>query len=251
MNGNFEALPSMAWRQTGFGFNAAGLFAQEPSSRQADLRLEECAKGRAPIARDLHDTDFQGPVGVSPLFRQGSAQTPSKSLSNHFLTRALNVSRRAIDQSRFALQGLRFSIGPGAGLEKALADLREELMFNGPAQYRVFVMGRTTTLNPELHLQIYFVAREAVTNAMRHSQATTIEAEVQYLRRRLRVVVRDNGRGIDPQALRSRRDSHRGLPGMRERAESIGAQLKVRSRRGAGTEIEISVPIGHQALAIL
>ncbi len=91
------------------------------------------------------------------------------------------------------------------------------------------------------------ILREALLNALRHSEATSIEAEVEYQRRQLRVVVRDNGRGIDPQVLRSEHDSHRGLLGMRERAGAIGAQLRIWSRRGAGTEVEITVPTGIAA----
>ncbi len=77
---------------------------------------------------------------------------------------------------------------------------------------------------------------------MRHSKATSVEAEVEYQRRQLRVVVRDNGCGIDPQMLRLEGDSHWGLLGMHERARCIGAQLRIWSKRGAGTEVEISVP---------
>jgi signal transduction histidine kinase len=103
-------------------------------------------------------------------------------------------------------------------------------------------MGRPKALKPAIQEQIYLIGREALVNAFRHSAATSIEAEVEYLPNRLRVVVRDNGSGIDPQVLRSGRDSHWGLLGMRERARSIGAQLRILSRRGAGTEVEISVP---------
>jgi signal transduction histidine kinase len=56
------------------------------------------------------------------------------------------------------------------------------------------------------------------------------------------MLVRDDGRGIDPQVLRSGSDGHWGLAGMRERAERIGASFKVRSRAAAGTEVELSVP---------
>jgi signal transduction histidine kinase len=56
------------------------------------------------------------------------------------------------------------------------------------------------------------------------------------------MLVRDDGRGIDPEVVRSGTDGHWGLAGMRERAESIGAGFKVRSRAAAGTEVELTVP---------
>ena len=85
--------------------------------------------------------------------------------------------------------------------------------------------------------------REALTNALRHSQAANIEAEVEYFSGRLRAAVRDDGIGIDPERLQDCRTSHAGLTGMRERAERIGAQLGIWSKAGAGAEVEISLPI--------
>jgi anti-sigma regulatory factor (Ser/Thr protein kinase) len=61
---------------------------------------------------------------------------------------------------------------------------------------RIFVQGKPRTLNPAIHEQLFLIGREAVINALRHSEATKIEVEVQYLRDLLRVLVRDNGCGI-------------------------------------------------------
>jgi signal transduction histidine kinase len=58
----------------------------------------------------------------------------------------------------------------------------------------------------------------------------------------LRVLVSDDGDGIEPEVLRKGREGHWGLAGMRERAERIGARLKVRSRMSAGTRVELCVP---------
>ena len=80
-------------------------------------------------------------------------------------------------------------------------------------------------------------------NALRHSQATKIEVEVQYLGDLLRVFVRDNGRGIKPEAVQKGSDSHWGLRGMRERAENIGARFGIWSRTGAGTEVCVALPV--------
>jgi len=66
--------------------------------------------------------------------------------------------------------------------------------------------------------------------------------ELEYGLKQLRLLVRDDGRGIDQQVLRSGREGHWGIPGMRERAEEIGASLKLWSREGAGTEVELSIP---------
>jgi signal transduction histidine kinase len=126
-------------------------------------------------------------------------------------------------------------------LEQALSDVGDEFT-PSCAGFRILVMGRPKTLKPAIQEQIYLVVREALVNALRHSEATSVEIEIEYQRRQLRVVVRDNGCGIEPQMVRGEGDSHWGLLGMHERARCIGAQLRIWSGRGAGTEVEISVP---------
>jgi len=128
-------------------------------------------------------------------------------------------------------------------LEEALCGLREESRFNHGVQFRVFVSGKQQILSPEQCEQMYFVSREAVENAFRHSAATAVEVEVIYTGRALRVFVRDNGCGMDQQAVRSGRNPNRGLLEMRERTESVGGQFRIWSKLSAGTEVEVSVPL--------
>jgi signal transduction histidine kinase len=102
--------------------------------------------------------------------------------------------------------------------------------------------GQPRVLRPLVRDEAYLIAREAVINAIHHAQASKIEVEVCYGSRQLRVMVRDNGCGIDSQLVRTGREGHWGLQGMRERAEKIGGRLNVLSGVDAGTEIELSVP---------
>jgi signal transduction histidine kinase len=214
---------------------------RERLNRELNLRLEERHSERARIARELHDTLFQGFLGASMMLHNAVEELPADSPSKPSLSRALRLMYRVIDEGRVALQGLRSSGIAFTNLEQALANVRDEFTPGG-TQFRILIMGRPKALEPAIQEQIYLIVREALLNAHRHSEATSIEADVEYQRRRLRVVVRDNGRGIDPQMLRLEGDSHWGLLGMHERARSIGAQLRIWSKRGAGTEVEISVP---------
>ena len=80
-------------------------------------------------------------------------------------------------------------------------------------------------------------------NAFHHADAKQIEVEIHYDDRRLRVRVRDDGKGIDPKLLSDGgREGHFGLRGMRERARLIGGKLTVWSELDAGTEVELSIP---------
>jgi signal transduction histidine kinase len=65
---------------------------------------------------------------------------------------------------------------------------------------------------------------------------------LEYHDNQLRILVRDDGHGIDSEVIQSGRDGHWGLSGMRERAERIGASLKVSSSVSGGTEVDLRVP---------
>jgi signal transduction histidine kinase len=225
---------------------------RHPDHQQADreqkVRLEERRKERGRIAQELHDTLFQGFLGASLLLQATVEQTPADSPTKSTLNRALHLMYRGIDEGRAALQELRPPADALPSLEEALYCLWDELTPGG-VQFRILVEGQAKSMNPAIQEQIYLIAREALHNALRHSGATAIEAEIEYSDRRLRVIVRDNGRGIDPKLIQSGRDLHWGLSGMRERAGSVGAQLRIWSRPGAGTEVEISVPVRNVANA--
>src|SRR5260370_14226135 len=113
---------------------------------------------------------------------------------------------------------------------------------HGPASFHVVVEGPPRHLHPILRDEIYAIAREAVRNAFRHAQARNIEADITYNGSSFRLRIRDDGNGIDPPIAAEERAGHYGVPGMRERARSIGGKLDVWTGTGAGTEVELSIP---------
>jgi signal transduction histidine kinase len=206
-----------------------------------DVRLEERRQERTRIARELHDTLFQGFVGASMILHRAMDELPADSPSKNSLSRALHLIYRVIDEGRDALDGLRSRVDAATDLERAFAKVGDEFT-QGDARLRISVIGHPTALKPIVQEQVYLIGREALVNALRHARASMIEAEIEYSPSKLRVVVRDNGSGMNSEMLESGRNSHWGLVGMHERAENIGAQLRIWSRKGAGTEVEISVP---------
>jgi signal transduction histidine kinase len=170
---------------------------------------------------------------------------PEDSPSKPTLNRSLELMRQVIEEGRNAVRGLRSSRSPSLDLEDAFARIQEELNAGGTsesAEFRVIIEGRQRALNPLLRDEIYRIGREGLTNAFRHSGADRIDVELEYGAGEFRLLVRDNGCGIDPQILRTGRPGHWGLLGMRERADRMGARLHVLSGPGAGTEIHLSVP---------
>jgi signal transduction histidine kinase len=106
----------------------------------------------------------------------------------------------------------------------------------------VHVQGHPRPLRTVVFDEVYRIGREAYINAVAHSSARRIEMSMEYGPRVFRLIVRDDGCGIDPEVLQHGSEGHWGLAGMRERAEGIGATLAIRTRTPGGTEIELRVP---------
>lgn len=143
---------------------------------------------------------------------------------------------------RAAMRGIHTALPLPASLERAFSDLLHEVRPERGLRLRIFIDGKRQALRPAIQEQLFLIGREAVVNALRHSKATKIEVEVQYLRRSVRMFVRDNGCGINPDVAQKENDSYWGLREMRDRADTIGAQFGIWSRPGAGTEVRIAVP---------
>jgi len=209
---------------------------------QMNIRFEERLAERTRIAQELHDTLLQGVLSASMQLHVANERLPEQSPAKPMVGRVLELMTRVIDEGRNTLRGLRSSGGTQKSLEEAFSELQQELPSSGQSTFRVIVEGNPRPLRAVSRDEIYFIGREGLANAFRHARATEIVMEIEYAVNHLRILVRDNGCGIDPQVLNSGREGHWGLSGMRERAERIGAKLRVLSRTDAGTEMELSVP---------
>jgi signal transduction histidine kinase len=213
---------------------------------QLTLRFEERLSERTRIARELHDTLLQSFQALMLHFQTVNDLLPPGK-AKEALEKVLDRADKAIVEGREAIQNLRSSTTTANELAEALTALGEELAGTGDAgkgsaTFRVSIEGQPRSLHPILRDDIYRIAREALRNAFRHAQAKKIEADITYGERVLRLCIRDDGKGIDPKLLDAGRDQHWGLPGMRERAQQIGAQLDMWSEIGAGTEVELRIP---------
>ena len=240
-----DAAPALVGRTQTNTRAACGLTAQTKLMLEIDIRMEERCRERARIVHELHDSLLQGFLGASMLLHQAVEQTPADCISKPALSRALQLVHRAIDEGRAALQGVRTAFPAPSSLDEAFSKLIEELTTDQGPRFRIFIQGKPRALSLAVQGQLFLIGREAVMNALRHSEATKIEVEVQYVGDLVRVFVRDNGRGINADAVQKKSDSHWGLRGMRDRAENIGGRFEIRSRSDGGTEVGVIVPIEH------
>ena len=225
----------------------AAFFGWAIARRILELRLEERVQERTRIARELHDTLLQSFQAILLKFHGVTYLIPDRPEAQQTLQRVLDQGRGAIDECRDALQGLRGSIVISNDLARAIGTLGEELAADqtGPnsSDFRVNVEGTPRNLAPLVWGEVYRIAGEALRNAFRHADAARIEVDIRYDHRRLRLRVRDDGKGIDPKIVDAGgRTGHHGLPGMRERANTVGGKLAVWSALNSGTEVEMTIP---------
>ncbi|HSZ08193.1 MAG TPA: triple tyrosine motif-containing protein, partial [Steroidobacteraceae bacterium] len=216
--------------------------------RRLEERMDERLNERTRIARELHDSLLQGFQGLMFRLQAVRQLLPERSGdAAKFLDSAMQIGDQAIGEGRDAVQNLRSSSFDNRDLATSLSTLGRELAAGislpSNPQYRAVVEGRPRELTALVRNEAYRIAREAVSNAYQHAKAGHIETEVTFGDAVLTIRVRDDGIGIDAQILaRGQRPGHWGLPGMRERSESLGGQLNVWSDRNAGTEVELGIP---------
>ncbi len=216
---------------------------------QFDMTMEARVGERIRIPRDLHDTLLQSFQGLVYRFQAARYQLPNRpEEASDALDSALVSADQAIAEGRSAIQELRSGSSEESNLEQMLLATGREVASsqkNGDSapSLRVIVEGNRRAKRAMIREEIYRIARELVRNAYRHARARNIEAELRYDGDAFLLIVRDDGKGIDPKVLKERgRAGHWGLPGMYERAEGMGARLDIWSEAGAGTEVRLTVP---------
>ncbi len=207
------------------------------------VRLQEDERRR--IAGDIHDA-------VSPLITGALYQTRALELGvgshapsddqteqSENLASISSLLERAMEELHAVIFALRPPDLDDLGVEAAIERYVQQIERNGlPCQFRVD--GEPRRLSPEARLAIYRIVQEALHNALRHARADAAEVHMEWLDDSLRVAIRDNGSGFDPESAPNA--TSLGLLSMRERAASIGATLTIVSQPGDGTLILIERP---------
>jgi signal transduction histidine kinase len=167
---------------------------------------------------------------------------PPESPARASIETNLRQARELIEEVRTRVGDLRNQEQPRAGLADLLQEFNDAFPERSGASFQISVVGATRALDPLAFEEVLLIGREAISNAIRHAEATHITVELTYTAKELALKVSDDGKGIESSTLETGRQGHWGLQGMRERARALGAVLEVWSRPGAGTDIELVVP---------
>lgn len=203
---------------------------------RAEARLEE----RVRVARELHDTLLQGFQGLVLRFHVAALSVPEHTATREQLSSAVDRAEQMMQEGRNRIARLREDDLGELRLEGALGALCEELAEVFPTACSVRSEGTLFNLRGPIKDELYWIAREALTNACHHAKANQVRVNLVYGRRELSLRCEDDGCGIDTDVdLMSGRPGHYGLAGMRERAQKIDAGLSITSKSGEGTQVQL------------
>jgi signal transduction histidine kinase len=212
-------------------------------SHAIKMGAEERADERIRISRDLHDTLLQGVQGLLLSFHVAAEKVPADHESKPTLEKALTMADYVIVEARNRVNRLRSENLTDAELKSLIESVAANLSGVAAIEFALERSGGSDVLHRHVVDEVFCIAREALTNAYRHSGASRIVVELDYQKREFRMTCRDNGRGFNPKEfVASQTDGHWGVRGMAERAENMGASFSCDSPVNGGTEVRVVVP---------
>jgi len=147
---------------------------------------------------------------------------------------------RATEEARSALNSLQTHRGDQADLAEILREITLDARAQGSMKIGLSISGDPIDLSPEVQDHVARIAREAITNARRHSQAHYVQVKLDCANA-LALTILDDGMGFD-QSSADALNGHYGLRSMRERAKHIGGELIISSSPTSGTRVELVLP---------
>ena len=201
------------------------------------------------MAREIHDTLLQSLVGLALQLDTMSSPLDSslESLKGQ-IERARSQVEGYIREARQSIWDLRSPALEIHDLATALREAGQSISAGKGVRFEFVVNGKPLRCLPRVEQQLLRIGQEAVTNAVRHAEAKVVRMELFYDGDAVRLRVSDDGRGFDPDEA-GRTESHWGLLNMQERAQQIGANLRLVSRPGGGTNLETVAPLAFEAEA--
>ncbi len=214
----------------------------EETLRQRERDLRTALDERERISQDLHDGILQSLYAVGlgleackPLMTQRHYKKAAASMD-----RAIGHLNHVMSEVRNFIAGLESQILQGSTFPMALRTMVQTLTADHPIPCTLTIdesLGDTFSTEQALHL--LNVVREALSNSLRHAEATKTTVSLKSLSRSIRLTIADNGRGFNPASMHG---AGHGLANMEARARKVGGRFAIRSVPQQGTRITIDLP---------
>ena len=236
------ALATLAWVLT-LRVRVGVLTQINSAQRVREATFEE----RTRVARELHDSVEQELAGLTiqlDVVRTTLRNSPDA--AGTALETARAMLRHTREEARRSIWDLRSLVLERGDLAAAIAEVCSEPEAEGGAPLKLEVSGTPEKLPPKTELNLVRICQEAASNSRKYAKATSIRVRLDYAENGVTLLVADDGVGFESDRGHSVRSGHFGLLHMRERAEKIGAELRIESSPGAGTVITVFLPKNSQ-----
>jgi ligand-binding sensor domain-containing protein/signal transduction histidine kinase len=240
---------------TGLGLLAiAGGTVRVLEKRKLHRRLEQLEqervleRERARIAQDLHDDLGSSLAHISLLSSLVKADKEQPGLVDKHADKIF----KSADQTVRALEEIVWAVRPGGdtlqSLVEYIAHFANELFEGNRTRCRLDLPHDlpALTLLPEIRHNMFLVVKEALTNALKHADATEVRVGAKADANTLEIVVQDDGKGFHPPSHFVGKKKRNGLGNMRHRAETIGGRIEFKTAPGQGTEVRLIVSLNSQ-----
>jgi PAS domain S-box-containing protein len=211
------------------------------SRRLSRSMIEAADQEQRRIGHDLHDGLGQDLTGVALMLKglQGQLDRPKEAIRAD-IEEIVRLVGKAQQGTRALARGLSPVALEQGGLEQALRQLVARVREQGRLRVRLALRSDVVdSLDPNAAIQLYRIAQEAFTNALRHAEATRLDISLLDTRKGLRLRIADDGRGLPDGAGEG---ESLGLRTMAYRARLIGATLDIAPRPQGGTAVVVMLP---------
>ncbi len=204
------------------------------------VRTQEDERKR--LARELHDGAGQILTMLLVRLKTMEKITPRGKMQDDLITMQELVAD-SIEQVRELSYALRPATLEDFGLARALENLVEDMASKAGLEVKT-ILTMDCILPSEVETAFYRIAQESLTNVIRHAEAKQVEIELLHTPLGICLRIEDDGKGFDPDDIIHQKDTpHLGLISIQERAEMLGGSLAVFSAPGAGTSIQVRIPL--------
>jgi len=193
------------------------------------------------MAREIHDTLAQGFTGiVLQLEAAEQALDDDPSSAQEHLDKARSLARESLNEARRSVWALRPQVLEQQSLVATLRRQLEDFAQDTGVSAEFETSGEEHELPARIEDALLRILQESLTNVKKHAGASHVEARLVYRDETVGLIIDDDGTGFDTSVSNQ---GGFGLISMRERAKLIGGTIEIRSEKGKGTSIEVTIPV--------
>ncbi len=209
--------------------------------------LQAREEERRHIARELHDDLGQSLASLKLMLKWAEDLVQDRPRMGK-VVKELSGARADVGMMLEKIRDLSHTLYPAVldtlGLVSAIKELAHQVSRHAAVRVTFSTRGKQRRLGKDIDVALYRCCQEAISNALRHSQASRLAINVRFAQREVRVTVDDDGRGFDPRTLydSNSRMMSSGFWTIRQRMAALGAAFRVSTSEGQGTVVEMIVP---------